>query len=101
MSQFLKLVRIWKSHQCYSPSSQTPAWLLIMQGGLSSLIAYYYVYLLNKFAPVFFETADQAGYLGVKGTIFAIILLLLALSTWGFSSIALRCSTILHERIFR
>ncbi|WP_254626084.1 hypothetical protein, partial [Acinetobacter oleivorans] len=81
--------------------NEMPDYLLVIFGIPAFLISSYWMFVITEVTPDFIRAVNKQAHIDILGISIAGILLVLAAEVWFFSSIAVRCHTILYERWFK
>ena len=103
LSVFNKLWIAWKTRKKFASYAEMPTVFVAFFALCGFLVSGFYGFVLAKVVPEYLEVANKTPLdtWGIKGWLLTAILGALGLTTWFFGSIAVRCNTILRERLFK
>ncbi|SCY42703.1 hypothetical protein SAMN05216420_10648 [Nitrosospira sp. Nl5] len=93
----------WKSRTRYPSYADMPTPLVSFFAACGFLVSGFDAYVLAGTMPLYLEEANSIplGSWGLKGWLLTVLLALLGLRMWFFGSLALRCNSILRDRLFK
>ncbi|MFD0928658.1 hypothetical protein ACFQ1T_02585 [Methylophilus glucosoxydans] len=98
-----RLWNAWKNRKKFASYAEMPTAFVAFFALSGFLVSGFYGFVLAKVVPEYLEVANKTPLAtwGIKGWLLTAILGALGLTTWFYGSIAVRCNTILRERLFK
>lgn len=94
---------LWRRRKTYKSYTEMPDFLVAFFGASSAIVASFYGYVLTHVMPSYIHTANTVALSrwGWMGFVATVLIGMLALLVWHFSSIALQCNTVLRARWYK
>ncbi|WP_144983174.1 hypothetical protein [Halomonas sp. C22] len=98
-----RLWSAWKARKKFASYAEMPTTLVAFFALSGFLVSGFYGFFLAKVVPEYLEVANKTPLdtWGTAGWLLTAILGALGLTTWVFGAVAVRCNTILREKLFK